>query len=63
MFELDMLNIGNFFVLIMIKVSGIEDFKEEIFGFVLYVVIFKVNELDKVIVVINVIGYGLIFGL
>ncbi len=63
MFELDTPNTGNFLAPTMIKVGGIEDLKEEIFGPVLHVATFKANELDKVIAAINATGYGLTFGL
>jgi len=47
----------------IIRVSGIQQMQEEIFGPVLHVATFKSNELDKVISDINASGYGLTFGL
>lgn len=47
----------------VIKVGGINDLEEEIFGPVLHVATFEHNELDKVIRDINNRGYGLTFGL
>ncbi len=46
-----------------IKVSGIEDLAEEIFGPVLHIATYKADELDKVIEAINAKGFGLTFGL
>ena len=47
----------------VIKVGGINDLEEEIFGPVLHVATYEHNELDKVIRDINNRGYGLTFGL
>jgi RHH-type proline utilization regulon transcriptional repressor/proline dehydrogenase/delta 1-pyrroline-5-carboxylate dehydrogenase len=47
----------------LIKVSGIEEMAEEMFGPVLHVATFKAAEIDKVINAINASGYGLTFGL
>ena len=47
----------------VIKVGGINDLEEEIFGPVLHVATFEHNELDTVIRDINNRGYGLTFGL
>jgi len=47
----------------IVRVSGIQQMKEEIFGPVLHVASFKSNELDQVISDINASGYGLTFGL
>jgi len=47
----------------IVRVSGIEQMHEEIFGPVLHVATFKSNELDNVINSINASGYGLTFGL
>ena len=47
----------------IIKTSGIADMPEEIFGPVLHIASFQVDELDKVIDDINASGYGLTFGL
>lgn len=45
-----------------IKVSGIEDLKEEIFGPVLHIATYKADEIDQVIAAINATNYGLTFG-
>ena len=55
--------IGTFVAPSVLKVSGIADLKEEIFGPVLHVATFKADELDAVIEAINASGYGLTFGL
>jgi RHH-type proline utilization regulon transcriptional repressor/proline dehydrogenase/delta 1-pyrroline-5-carboxylate dehydrogenase len=47
----------------VIRVGGIADVKEEIFGPVLHVATFKAAQLDQVIEAINASGYGLTFGL
>jgi len=47
----------------VIKVTGIEELGEEIFGPVLHVATFKSSEMDSVINAINAEGYGLTFGL
>lgn len=47
----------------MIRVDGINDLAEEIFGPVLHVAIFKNDQLDQIIRDINDRGYGLTFGL
>ncbi len=54
---------GNYVAPVVLKVSGIADMHEEIFGPVLHVATFKANELDAVIAAINAAGYGLTFGL
>ncbi len=54
---------GNFVPPTVVKVSGVEELKEEIFGPVLHVATFKSHEIDKVISAINNAGYGLTFGL
>ncbi|RYE08119.1 MAG: bifunctional proline dehydrogenase/L-glutamate gamma-semialdehyde dehydrogenase PutA [Hyphomicrobiales bacterium] len=54
---------GNFVGPTVLKVSGISELTEEIFGPVLHVATFKAAELDKVIDAINASGYGLTFGL
>ncbi len=46
-----------------IRVAGIGDVAEEIFGPVLHIARFKAAELDKVVADINASGYGLTFGL
>ncbi len=47
----------------MIRVTGIEQLEEEIFGPVLHVATFASSELNDVINAINAKGYGLTFGL
>lgn len=47
----------------VIRVNGINDLEEEIFGPVLHVATFEHDELDQVISDINNRGYGLTFGL
>ena len=54
---------GTFVAPTVLKVSGIAEMKEEIFGPVLHVATFKAEELDAVIAAINASGYGLTFGL
>ncbi len=54
---------GNFIAPTMIRVGGIADMGEEIFGPVLHIATFKSHELDQVIADINATGYGLTFGL
>ena len=47
----------------VLRISGIEQLTEEIFGPVLHVATFKADKLDAVISAINASGYGLTFGL
>ena len=54
---------GTFFAPTVLKVRGIEDMPEEIFGPVLHVATFKADELEAVIGKINASGYGLTFGM
>ncbi|MBJ6988123.1 bifunctional proline dehydrogenase/L-glutamate gamma-semialdehyde dehydrogenase PutA [Devosia sp. MC521] len=54
---------GTFVAPTILKVGGIEDMPEEIFGPVLHVATFKAEGLPKVIEAINASGYGLTFGL
>ena len=61
--EIEKPNHSNFVAPCMIQVGGIQDLKEEIFGPVLHVATFDVQELDTVIQAINETGYGLTFGL
>jgi RHH-type proline utilization regulon transcriptional repressor/proline dehydrogenase/delta 1-pyrroline-5-carboxylate dehydrogenase len=61
--EVEKPNHGNFVAPCMIKVDGIADLKEEIFGPVLHVATFDARELDTVVQTINETGYGLTFGL
>ncbi|OAM76646.1 bifunctional proline dehydrogenase/L-glutamate gamma-semialdehyde dehydrogenase PutA [Devosia elaeis] len=54
---------GTFIAPTVLRVSGIAEMPEEIFGPVLHVATFKGDELDKVIAAINASGYGLTFGM
>nr|WP_314261160.1 bifunctional proline dehydrogenase/L-glutamate gamma-semialdehyde dehydrogenase PutA [uncultured Devosia sp.] len=54
---------GTFVAPTVLRVKGIEDLKEEIFGPVLHVATFKADDLPAVIAAINASGYGLTFGL
>ena len=54
---------GYFAAPAIIKVNGISDLQEEVFGPVLHVATFRVEELDQIIDAINECGYGLTFGL
>ena len=54
---------GTFVTPTVLRVNGIADLTEEIFGPVLHVATFKADELDAVISAINASGYGLTFGL
>ena len=54
---------GTFVLPTVLKVKGIQELKEEIFGPVLHVATFKADQLDAVISAINASGYGLTFGL
>lgn len=54
---------GHYTAPALIKVSGISDLAEEIFGPVLHIATFKSDELEAVIEDINASGYGLTFGL
>ena len=54
---------GSFCSPTIVRVNGIEDMDEEIFGPVLHVASYKSSELDQVIKNINAAGYGLTFGL
>jgi RHH-type proline utilization regulon transcriptional repressor/proline dehydrogenase/delta 1-pyrroline-5-carboxylate dehydrogenase len=54
---------GTFVAPTIVRVNGIQDLAEEIFGPVLHLAIFKASELDKVIAAINASGYGLTFGM
>lgn len=53
---------GMFVAPTVIRLNGIEELKEEIFGPVLHVATFKSHEIDSVINAINAQGYGLTFG-
>ncbi|MFP6846377.1 MAG: bifunctional proline dehydrogenase/L-glutamate gamma-semialdehyde dehydrogenase PutA [Thalassolituus sp.] len=54
---------GRFVAPTVVRVNGIEDMEEEIFGPVLHVATFSAKNIDKVIDAINDRGYGLTFGL
>lgn len=54
---------GHFVGPAVIRVSGIEDVKEEIFGPVLHIATFAASKIDAVIDAINGTGYGLTFAL
>jgi RHH-type proline utilization regulon transcriptional repressor/proline dehydrogenase/delta 1-pyrroline-5-carboxylate dehydrogenase len=54
---------GTFVAPAVLKVSGIAEMHEEIFGPVLHVATFRADELEAVIDAINASGYGLTFGL
>lgn len=54
---------GTFVAPTVLRVNGIEDLPEEIFGPVLHVAPFKGEELGNVISAINASGYGLTFGM
>jgi RHH-type proline utilization regulon transcriptional repressor/proline dehydrogenase/delta 1-pyrroline-5-carboxylate dehydrogenase len=53
---------GTFAVPTAIKVKGIADLEEEIFGPVLHIATYKAKDLDKVVDAINASQYGLTFG-
>ncbi|MEM9222383.1 MAG: bifunctional proline dehydrogenase/L-glutamate gamma-semialdehyde dehydrogenase PutA [Pseudomonadota bacterium] len=54
---------GLFLPPVVIRVGGIEDLDEEIFGPVLHLATYKAEEVDEVIAAVNGKGYGLTFGL
>ncbi|WP_332687543.1 bifunctional proline dehydrogenase/L-glutamate gamma-semialdehyde dehydrogenase PutA, partial [Devosia sp.] len=54
---------GTFVAPTVLRITGIEELREEIFGPVLHVATFKADQLDGVIEAINDSGYGLTFGL
>ncbi|HEV7344684.1 MAG TPA: bifunctional proline dehydrogenase/L-glutamate gamma-semialdehyde dehydrogenase PutA [Devosia sp.] len=54
---------GTFVGPAVLRVAGIADLTEEIFGPVLHIATFKADELESVIGAINASGYGLTFGL
>ncbi|MFT5112885.1 MAG: RHH-type proline utilization regulon transcriptional repressor/proline dehydrogenase [Parasphingorhabdus sp.] len=54
---------GTFVAPTVIRVKGVEDLKEEIFGPVLHIATFRSDEIDSVVEKINASGYGLTFGL
>lgn len=54
---------GRFVAPTVIKLDGIQELKQEIFGPVLHVATFAADQIDKVVDDINAQGYGLTFGL
>lgn len=54
---------GTFAAPTVIRIGGIGDLTEEIFGPVLHVATFKASEIDQVVDDINASGYGLTFGI
>ncbi|MGR3493672.1 bifunctional proline dehydrogenase/L-glutamate gamma-semialdehyde dehydrogenase PutA [Citreimonas sp.] len=54
---------GHYVAPTLIRVGGIKDLEQEIFGPVLHVATFKARDIDRVIDAINATGYGLTFGL
>lgn len=61
--ELNVPRQGTFVGLTLIRVEGIANLEQEVFGPVLHVVRFQADQLDAVIDDINATGYGLTFGL
>jgi len=60
--QLEVPKTGTFAKPTTIKVTGIEDLAEEIFGPVLHVATYKAKHLDRVVAAINASQYGLTFG-
>ncbi|MFT5707100.1 MAG: RHH-type proline utilization regulon transcriptional repressor/proline dehydrogenase [Oceanospirillaceae bacterium] len=54
---------GLFIAPTVLKVTGIEELKEEIFGPILHVATFKGKDINKVVATINAQNYGLTFGI
>ena len=54
---------GMFVAPTVIRLNGIEELEEEIFGPVLHVATFEANQIDQVVDAINARGYGLTFGI
>ncbi|WP_284390563.1 bifunctional proline dehydrogenase/L-glutamate gamma-semialdehyde dehydrogenase PutA [Devosia yakushimensis] len=54
---------GTFVPPTVLRVTGIADIPEEIFGPILHVATFKADDIDAVIAAINGSGYGLTFGM
>jgi RHH-type proline utilization regulon transcriptional repressor/proline dehydrogenase/delta 1-pyrroline-5-carboxylate dehydrogenase len=54
---------GTFVAPVVIKLNGIEELDEEIFGPVLHVATFEADEIDRVVDAINAKGFGLTFGI
>jgi RHH-type proline utilization regulon transcriptional repressor/proline dehydrogenase/delta 1-pyrroline-5-carboxylate dehydrogenase len=53
---------GNFVSPAVLRVNGIGDLEEEIFGPILHIATFEAKDIDKVVDDINAKGYGLTFG-
>ncbi|MDP3340648.1 bifunctional proline dehydrogenase/L-glutamate gamma-semialdehyde dehydrogenase PutA [Frigidibacter sp.] len=54
---------GTFAAPAILRIGGIADMQEEIFGPILHVVTFRATDLPKVVAAINASGYGLTFGI
>ncbi len=54
---------GHFVAPTVIRIGGISDLKQEIFGPVLHVATFRASEIEKVVADVNATGYGLTFGM
>ncbi|KKC31404.1 bifunctional proline dehydrogenase/L-glutamate gamma-semialdehyde dehydrogenase PutA [Devosia psychrophila] len=54
---------GTFVAPAVLRINGIADLTEEIFGPVLHVATFRSDQIDQVIAAINASGFGLTFGL
>ncbi|MDX1634976.1 MAG: bifunctional proline dehydrogenase/L-glutamate gamma-semialdehyde dehydrogenase PutA [Marinobacter sp.] len=61
--KMDIPDKGTFVSPAVIRMSGIEEMEEEIFGPVLHVATFEAKNIDKVVDDINAKGYGLTFGM
>ena len=61
--QIDRPSAGRFVGPAVLKVDGIADLAEEIFGPVLHVATFDAEDIDDVVAAINAKGYGLTFGL
>ncbi|MEL6570905.1 MAG: bifunctional proline dehydrogenase/L-glutamate gamma-semialdehyde dehydrogenase PutA [Pseudomonadota bacterium] len=55
--------IGSFVAPALIRVSGIEDLEQEVFGPILHVATFRASDMMDVVDAVNATGYGLTFGL
>ena len=54
---------GSFVGPALLRVAGIADVKEEVFGPVLHLATFQADQIDAVIAAVNATGFGLTFGL
>ncbi len=59
----DVITQGHYFAPLAYQIEGIKFLEGEVFGPILHVIPFKVDEVDSVIDDINNIGYGLTFGI